>query len=68
VKTPTDHFVYGVIAAAASAAAMQDWMGLDAYVEHVKNNWIHLPWTFDILIFIIAVALHFYYSRKNESK
>jgi hypothetical protein len=30
-----------------------------------KKSWVHLPWTFDALICIVAVAVHFYDSRKS---
>lgn len=39
-------FVLGFAACAALNMAIQDWMGLEGYIEHIQKPgmWLDLPW------------------------
>jgi hypothetical protein len=38
------HYCLGAASVAAGHMAIQDWMGLQGYLEQVATHWIALPW------------------------
>jgi len=42
--------------------AVQDWYGLERYIEFCREHWIDLPWTVGALI--AGVAVYLYISRR----
>lgn len=39
-----DFFVRGMGFTAALFMLIQDWMGLEGYIEYLRGAWINLPW------------------------
>jgi hypothetical protein len=53
IKSHLD-FTCGVIAAIGFTMAVQDWYGLDSYIEHVRAGWVQMPWFVGAIIGIVA--------------
>ncbi len=48
-------------------AAIQDWYGLDAYIEHIKAGWTHFPpWWWSV--WVIAAIFLFAYQGAVEAR
>lgn len=43
---------------------IQDWLGLDSYVEFVAENWVNMSYMWGAAIF--AVPILYYYNKRNE--
>jgi len=39
-------FFLGVWFACLLLATIQDWLGLEGYISHIRAYWIHVPWWF----------------------
>lgn len=47
----------GVLVALGLIMAQQDWLGMEAYIQHVRANWVTLPWWVGALIALSGVIL-----------
>lgn len=47
-------FSCGAAAALGFMMAIQDWYGLDGYIQHVRDHWIELPWWVGASICVVA--------------
>lgn len=56
--TPRGHFWCGLWAAIGIIMAYQDSLGLEGYIERVRQGWVELPWGVGALIAIIAIWVH----------
>ena len=45
----------GALAAFSITAAIQDFLGLEGYIQHVRDTWINLPWWISACIFLFAI-------------
>ena len=50
-------FFMGILAAFGTMMAIQDWYGLDGYVQMVRDNWIDLPWWVGFAVAVLATLL-----------
>ena len=60
------NFYLGVFFAWGISAAIADWMGLEAYIQYINNNWIDMPWTFGAVVALLALALAIKEGVSNE--
>ena len=51
------HFYMGALAAFSIVAAIQDWLGLEGYIQHLRDTWIDLPWWISACTFVFAIWL-----------
>ena len=51
-------FVYGYLACAGMHMLIQDALGLEGYIQHVREHWINMPWVIGLGIVLIALALY----------
>lgn len=45
---------------------IQDWMGLEAYLIHVENHWIDVPWQLWVLLFSAFAVYDYRLTGKAE--
>lgn len=48
-------FLLGMLAQGGLFLTMQDWLGKEKYIEHLKNHWLDTHWLIWISISIFAV-------------
>ena len=58
-----DRFTSGVVCMACSMSLIQDFYGLDGYVERLRNNWIDGIYTIPIAIIVGIITLKYTENR-----
>lgn len=48
--TPTNAFMMGFFFHIGYSMAVQDWLGLERYIQLCRDNWLDLHWTVGALI------------------
>lgn len=59
-----DRLHAGIIIAFSTVSLIQDYFGLDGYVEYLQENWISSWYTIPIAIVLICVAICLMEERK----
>ena len=57
-------FMAGMISAFSMTVFMQDVMGLEWYIDHVRNHWINLHWVWGLLMLIGSLG-YYVWQRYN---
>jgi hypothetical protein len=52
------YFWQGFVACMALSGLMQDWMGKEAYIREVQQNWMNTHWVMWLVILAIAYGSH----------
>jgi len=60
LKKIKESFWLGFVFAFSFVGFIQDWLGMDQYLEYVANHWVNIHWAF--WIFLIACCIY----RKNR--
>jgi hypothetical protein len=62
-------FLRGYFFCAFLNACVQDWWGLEKYIEHCRAGWVNLPWWFWIpLLAILGIAEELEYKNGNVTE
>ncbi len=63
-KLMTLSFWSGVLAFAGLHMFIQDWLGLERYIEHARMHWWDIHWMWGAAMF--ALAILFYYNKRVQ--
>jgi hypothetical protein len=58
-------FSLGAAAYLCTESLIQDWMGREAYIQLVRENWISLPWWLWLMLIIAVMTLDWYLTRER---
>lgn len=58
-RRKADPFFCGAASALAFMCIVQEYMGLEGYIQHLRNNWFETPIIIPILIFLVFFVLGF---------
>lgn len=50
------HFGLGALGMAGLIMAIQDWLGLEAYIQYCREHWINYPWWAGGTIFLLCTV------------
>lgn len=65
---PNTHFSLGICTVGAVYMAIQDWYGLQGYLELVASHWIELPWQFSAVMAVACVCISAALERYEQRK
>jgi len=48
-------FRAGIVAALSAHMAIQDWYGLEGYIQHLQTWWVDVPWWVSAVACLVAI-------------
>ena len=60
----TSGIALGILLASSLSMFMQDWLGLEGYIEFCRNHWVNLHWAIGAIGVVISVKT-ISFLRKN---